>query len=259
MAISASSIPAAELQKHTLEAFNRYIAVTEARLEGELKDGSAYLWIDRQPRRETLYQGLRKGEIVIERLRMKEKGKEIEIDDGLIHHWIGTVFIPKATVKQAFAILQDYNNHHVTYKPDVMKSKILSRNGDFMKVYMRFFKKKVISVVLDTEHDATYSVLDKNRAASRSHTTKIVEVENPGTKSERHKPEGNDHGFLWRLYSYWRFEERDGGLYMQCEAISLTRGIPWALAPIIRPFVTEIPKESLISTLGNTRRALVNH
>lgn len=73
---------------------------------------------------------------------------------------------------------------------------------------------------------------------------------------ERELPVGLDGGYLWRLNTYWRFLERDGGTYMECESLTLTRGIPFGIGWIIRPFVTSIPRESLEFTLNSTRKAL---
>ena len=76
------------------------------------------------------------------------------------------------------------------------------------------------------------------------------------TQKEREKPVGKDRGFLWRLNSYWRFLERDGGVYIQCESLTLTRGIPWGFGLVVKPFVTEIPEETLEFTLSKTRSEL---
>jgi len=43
---------------------------------------------------------------------------------------------------------------------------------------------------------------------------------------------------------------------VQCEAISLTRGIPFALRWLVGPFVTGIPRESLAFTPETTRKTL---
>jgi hypothetical protein len=112
-------------------------------------------------------------------------------------------------------------------------------------------------VTLDTDHDVHYFEVDATHAYSRSYTTRIQEVANAGKPDEFEKPVGKDSGFLWRLYSYWRFEEKDGGVYVECESVSLTRDIPWIVSPIVKPFVTDIPKESLQMTMGSTRRALL--
>jgi hypothetical protein len=110
--------------------------------------------------------------------------------------------------------------------------------------------KKVLSVTLNTESDAEFFHPGPGRAYSRIHSTRIAEVADAGTPQEHEKPVGNDTGFMWRLNTYWRVLERDGGTYVQCESISLSRDIPFGLGWIIGPFVTDVPKESLQFTLG---------
>jgi hypothetical protein len=111
-------------------------------------------------------------------------------------------------------------------------------------------------VVVNSEHDARFERPRPDRAASRIVSTRIAEVENPGTPRETEKPVGNDGGYLWRLNSYWRFLERDGGTFIQCESISLTRGIPLGFGWLIGPFVNSIPAETLTFTLETTRKRL---
>lgn len=245
---------AAELKAPTVAAFDRYVRVTEARTDG---DGQ-FLWIDGLPeaKRRTQLDTVRRGQLVIERLRTREGGKEIDIPDGLVHHWLGTVFVPGVTVKEAVALLQDYDHHAAIYRPNVARSKLVSRDGDVFRVYLRFYMKKMIAVTVNSDHEARFSRPAPDRAQSRIYSLRIAEVENPGTPQEREKPVGHDGGYLWRLYTYWKFLERDGGTYVQCEAISLTRGIPMGFGWLIRPFVTSIPRESLTFTLETTRKTL---
>ena len=101
-----------------------------------------------------------------------------------------------------------------------------------------------------------YTPVDKTRWRSVSRTTKIAEVEKAGKPDEREKPPGTGEGFLWKLNSYWRFEERDGGVWVECEAISLTRDVPTGLGWIVEPIIRDLPKESLANTLRSTRTAL---
>jgi hypothetical protein len=169
---------------------------------------------------------------------------------------LGTIFIPGVTLEQTLAVVQDYNRHKQLYKPEVVDSRILSRNQNDFRILLRLLKKKVITVVLDTEHDVHYQPVDRTRWRSSSKTTKIAEVENPGKPNERAKPPGTGHGFLWRLNTYWRFEERDGGTWVECEAISLTRDVPTGLGWLIEPIIRDLPKESLENTLKHTRAAL---
>ncbi len=251
---------AVELEKITVEAFDRYVRLSEARMEEESQSGAPFLWVDRLPqeRREAAYTQLRQGRVVIERLETLADGKAIPVPDGLIHHWIGTVFIPGASLAETLALLEDYDHHHDYYKPDVTRSKILQHSGNDFLVYLRFHKKKVLTSVLDTDHEIHYFPIDATHAASRSRTTRIAEVENPGEPDERLKPVGDDRGFLWRMNTYWHFEQKDGGTYVECQSISLTRDIPTGLGWLIGPYVQSVPRESLTFTLGATRAALLH-
>jgi hypothetical protein len=116
--------------------------------------------------------------------------------------------------------------------------------------------KKVLAVVVNTENEVRFTRLGSYRAQSRIYSLRVAEVADPGTLQAHERPVGHDGGFLWRLYTYWRFLERDGGTYVQCEAISLTRSIPFVFEWLIGPFVTSVPRESLTFTLEATRKAL---
>ncbi len=244
----AATAGAAELKPETVEAFQKYIRETETKVERRVKGGT-FLWLDESPER---LRRARAGEVVIE--PQVEKG-DTDVPHGLIHDWMGGVFIPGATLAGTIAAVQDYNHHSEFFKPEVIGSKLLSHNGNDFNVFLRVHKKKVLSVVLDTYHDARYFPLDATRCYSRSYSTRIVEIENPGKAGERPVPAGQDHGFLWRLYSYWRFMERDGGVYVECEAVSLTRNVPTGLGWLIEPIIRSLPRESLANTLNSTRNA----
>jgi hypothetical protein len=256
--LSSSFVAEAELTPATVAAFDRYVRHTEARMESESSDERRFLFVDAMDdtsRRLRLAE-LRKGGLVIERLETKDAGKEIDIPDGIVHHWVGLVFVPGVTVNRAVELLQAYDRHAEIFKPAVARSAILDRSGDTFRVYLRFYMKKVIAVTLNTEHEATFVRPSPTRAHSRIVSTRIAEVEEPDTPAEREKPVGNDGGYLWRINSYWRFLERDGGVYLQCESISLTRGIPTGFGWLIGPFVTSIPRESLTFTLETARKRL---
>jgi len=248
--LAAGSSAAAELKKETIDAFGGYLRAVEARVAEHTRPGGAFLWSGLSPDRLARVRG---GDIAVEASRGKA---EREIPGGLIHDWIGGAFIPGATLEATLAFVKNYDNHKNVYKPEVIESRILYHNGDHYKIHLRLMKKKVITAVLNTEHEVRYFPLDARRCHSRSYTTRIAEVEDAGEPGEREMPVGDDHGFLWRLYSYWRFEERDGGVYIECEAISLTRKVPTGLGWLITPIIRELPKESLANTLRQTRDAL---
>lgn len=256
----APEVLSAELRPATLDAFARYVQVTEARVERELVRPGAFLYVDglAEPRRAQVLAALKRGEIFMERLQtLDASGREIRVPDGLVHHWFGAVFVPGASLEQALNLVEDYDRHQNIYKPEVVRSRLVSRNGDDFKIFYRLRKKKVITVTLNTDHDVHYTRFDATRWHSRSYTTRVAEVENADRRDEREKPIGRDGGFLWRMNSYWRFEEREGGVFVESESISLSRDIPFGLGVIIKPFITGIPKESLQMTLGSTRSALL--
>lgn len=252
-------VMSADLKPPTLEAFERYVQATEARIAKELTRPETFLYLDGlpEPRRAQVLAMLRRGEVFMERLKTQDaSGQEMKAPDALIHHWMGAVFIPCATLRQTLEVAQDYDRHQDIYQPEVVRSKLVARNGNDFKIYYRLRKKKfVVTMTYNTDHDVHYYPVDARHCHSRSYTTRIAEVADADKPSEREKPVGRDRGFFWRLYSYWRFEEREGGIYVECEAISLTRDIPM-LAIVFKPLVTDLPKESLQMTMGSTRRAV---
>jgi hypothetical protein len=244
---------AAELHESTARAFDVYATAVEAR------PVSPFLWLDSLPAadRDRRAREVRNGGLVIERLRARPGGRDIDVPGGLIHHWIGTAFVPHGTTAAALRLLQDYDRHASVYAPIVARSRLLSKSGDEFRFSLRFVMTKVITVVVDGEHQARFASLGPHRARSWIRSARLAEVADAGTAEEKEEPVGRGGGYLWRLNSYWRFEERDGGLYIEVESISLTRGIPYGLAWAVGPFVTSLPRESLEFTLGTTRKVLV--
>jgi len=257
-ASEAAGAAAVNLKPDTVSAFNEYVKLTEARNNDELQHGTNLLWIDglQENERARAYEALRRGEVKMQMLDTRENGEKIRCPGGMIHHWAGVVFIPGTNLHGVLGVLQDYDHHAQYYAPDVERSKIESRDGDHFLVFLRFRRHKVITVVLNTQHDVHYFRDSEAREHSRSSAVRIAEVESAGKGNEREKSPGEDGGFLWRMETWWRMEERDGGVYVQSEVASLTRDIPTGLGWLIGPFVTSIPKETLTFTLEATRRAV---
>jgi hypothetical protein len=254
----ALATPGVELRPATNAAFDRYVALTDQRNNQELKTGQHLFWIDSLPdaERAKAYADLKQGQVKMSNLDTLDNGAEIPVPGGMVHHWVGLAFIPGAHVDDVLAILEDYDHQSVYYTPDVERSKIESRDGDHFRVLLRFRRHKVVTVVLDTEHDVRYFRDSPTQAHSRSATVRISQVENAGKSDEHLKPAGDDDGFLWRMDTWWRVVERDGGVYVQSEVVSLTRDIPTGLAWMVKPFVTSIPQESLAFTMEATRKAV---
>jgi hypothetical protein len=257
--LAPSAVNAEDLKPETIDAFDRYAQLTEAQIDSELARRQPFLWVEGLPenRRAAADRDLRDGKVVIDHLETLDGEKKVSVPGGLIHHWTGTIFIPGATLAQTIAFEQDYDNQQQYFRPDVMRSKILQRNGNDFVIDLRFYKKKIITTVIDTTHDVHYQPVDATHQWSRSHTTRIQEVEDAGKPDEKLEPEGHDRGFLWRMNTYWRFEEKDGGTYVECQSISLTRDIPTGLGWMIGPYVNSVPRESLTFTLDRTRSAVL--
>ena len=257
----AEAVPAlVALKPDTVAAFDKYVKLTETHIAEELQRGMNLLWIDglKESERAQAYQALKGGEVKMQKLETRENGEKIRCPGGMIHHWVGVAFIPGAKLQDVLRVLEDYDHHAQYYAPDVEQSKIESHDGNHFLVFLRFRRHKVITVVLNTEHDVRYFPDSETREHSRSSAIRIAEVENAGKANEREKPSGDDGGYLWRMETWWRLEERDGGVYVQSEVVSLTRDIPAGLGWLIGPFVTSIPKETLTFTLEATRKAVTS-
>lgn len=246
----ALTVKPVQLNPKTLEAFSAYIRNSETEMEQTLHGTSQFLWSQQAPDRA---QEINRGQVAAQ---FWSGEAPVKIPNGLIHDWIAAAFIPDSNIQKVFAVIQDYDNHKNTYQPDVTDSRLISRAGNDFLVYLRLLKKKIITVVLDTDHEVHYFPVDQTRWVCRSYTTRIAEVQNAGKPDERVLEPDTGYGFLWRLYSYWRFEERNAGVIVECRAISLTRDVPFGLGWAIEPMIEKLPKESLMNTLEATRRAL---
>lgn len=257
LVVLSGPVAAAELQDQTLSAWETYRLLTEARIEKELASSEGFLVRDfLDPRDASAIRArIGSGVYVMKLETRNEEGGEIDIPDGLVHHWYGSVFVPGASLDGVLAWVQDYDRHH-EYFDEVEDSRLVSRESDVFDIFLRLRRKKVITVRYNTEHEVSYRRLGLGRAASRSESTRIAEIEDAGTPREREKPIGNDQGFLWRLNSYWRFQQEDGGVVVECESISLSRTIPVAMRWLVQPFIISVPRESLEAALLPMRAAL---
>jgi len=251
--LCCSNLAAAKLQAKTVAAWEEFVQGVELRISEELNSNRGFLVQDFLPDeragacREQISQD---GTACILELGPNDDAS-IEVPGGLLHHWYGSILVPGAEVDQLVRWVQDYDRHY-RFFDDVEVSKLLSRRGDVFRIYLRLMRKKVITVYYTTEHRVEYQGRGENRVSSRSTATRIRELTGVGTKNEREQPEGKEYGFLWRLNSYWRFQQVPEGVIVGCESLSLSRGIP-ALAAFVGPFVKSVPRETLTQTLVSIR------
>ena len=234
-----------------VKGFNAYAGVVEGRLAEEHRSESGFL--AGEAGTDEGRARLRKGEVMVE---MVTPPAGTELPGALLHDWRATAFAPGATAADFVRTMRDFDAWPRIYAPQVMRARLVSANGDHFEATMRVRQKRVITVVMDTDWDVRFGRLDAQHGWSVSRSTRIAEVEGAGTKEERELSEGEGHGFLWRSNTYWSYEERDGGLYMQVESVSLTRGIPLGLGWVVRPFVESVPRDSLEFTLQATAKAV---
>jgi hypothetical protein len=232
-------------------AFNTYAAGVEARLGLQHRSPDNFVAQAGPDAQRDLR--LRQGEVIIEKLT---PATEADLPGALLHHWRGTAFAPGVTAVEFERMLRDFKEYPQRFAPQVVQAKVLAEQGDHLVASMRVRQKHVLTVVMDTTYDVTFGRLDAKDGYSTSRSTRIYEIDAPGTSHERALSATEEHGFLWRMNTYWTYEERDGGLYIQIESVSLSRSIPTGLGWAIRPFVESVPRESLEFTLRSACNAL---
>jgi len=245
---TATAQPKTKLQPQTIEAFDDYIKDIENEYSLILSGKKPFLWVDNQ--NAEVQRRVRRGELVI----VKER-ENVEVPNGIIHVWGVSTFMPDTTAEDVVKLLRDYDRHEDIY-PSAVDSKLLETKGDTVRGYIRFMYKKVLTAVLNTEHESFLTKLAEGKFAMRVRSTRIAEVVNPGEPTEKELPVGEDSGFMWRLNTYWIILQSEGGVFVECGTVTLTRGIPWGLGWLIRPFITSIPRDSLEEAMQGTRVAL---
>jgi putative flippase GtrA len=245
----------ATLQAKTARDFAKYVQTVETRRANEIRNNEPFLDIERQPKDQLARSmaALKRGEVIVTRgAADASASNEVAIDGGLVNHWRGVVFVPKVKLDALLKVLQEpQSDKHK--QEDVLSSRVVSRDGDSQKVYLRLRRTKFVTVVYDTEYDVDYVRLAPDRALSNSISTKVVEIENAGTPRERALPEGNDHGYMWKLNSYWRYKQVDDGVLVEIESLTLSRDLPAIIGPLIRPIVNSTARESMSRTLASVR------
>jgi hypothetical protein len=243
---------AVDLKPQTIEAFDRYIAAADQRMQPRWS-GEHFLWFDDSP---DIRVRLLAGAVVAQPI---QGNGVVALPGGLIQDWVGAVFVPKTSLEETLRVVQDYPQHVGMYKPDVIDVKVLSHTGNDYLIRTRVLKSKFfISDVLDIENIIHYVVLDPKRIYSRSASQRVVEISNSGKQNEKELAPGHDRGLMWRINGYWFFAESDGGVFITCESITLTREIPFLMSKMLSPILHELPEEALKTSLEQTRTAIVN-
>src|SRR5258708_6524046 len=187
-----------KLTPETASAFDRYVEQTESRMNSDLQP-KRFLHAAVTPE---LRAKLRDGEPQIDPATTLDNGTKIRVPGGLIHHWMGAMFIPHATIADLKGAVQDYDNFKTYYKPEVTESKQIAHAGDGVDVFLRLYEKLLRAVVLNTNYHVRYAVLDRQHAYVMSHSTRIAELKDPKNPGSDEEPIGNDSGIICRFNWY---------------------------------------------------------
>ncbi|MYH30869.1 MAG: GtrA family protein [Acidobacteria bacterium] len=263
-AACTQGLAAAELQDETLAAWERYVRLTEQRIANELDDadaralevGTRFLAQDFRDDAAGARRDVLAGDVRIDRMATRDAdGNRIRVPKGAIHHWRGSVLIPGATLD---AVLRDlmHGADLTGMQNGVVESRVLDRDGDRLHVFLKLRRKQLITVHYNTEHRVRYTRHRPDAASSRSVSTRIAELVDAGSPAEREKPIGRDRGFLWRLNSYWRYQQTDAGVIVECESVSLSRSIPRAVRWMATPIVNRTARQVMTRTLTSVAAAM---
>jgi hypothetical protein len=244
-------VMAASLKPATSQAWDDYIESANTRMEQRLSPEKSFLWVDESPDRRAR---VRAGEVLVSPVGPEDATR---VPAGLIHHWVGAAFIPNITLDSVIQVLGDYSRYKEFYQPTVAESQAISTGETKDRFSMLLINKSLLlRTALDTEYESRHVRIDDRRGYSISRTTRIQEVEEYGTPAQHGLPVGEGSGLIWRLFSIARYAQRDGGVYVELEAIALSRDIPPTFRWLIEPIVRRVSRGSLLTSLQQTENAV---
>lgn len=248
--ILAANLSGASLKPETVNAWDEYVRSARVRMEQRLGGDRTFLWIDESPERAAR---VRRQAVVA------PVGPQVpaKVADGLVHHWIGAAFIPGAEINDVLCVIRDYGRYREFYSPSVVESQALSTSKTVDRFSMVLVNRSLFSkTALQGNYQSSYVRIDDRRLYSVSNTTSIREIADYGSPGQHLLPDNEGMGLIWRGYSFTRFEERDGGVYLETEVLALSRDIPAALRWLVEPVVRRTSREALTTALHQTRDAV---
>ncbi len=251
LVVAPSICEGTELKKETLRTWDEYIQASTSQMQDRLRPDGQFLWVDEVPQRKSL---VRAGKILVAPV-----GQHVPkpVPSGLIHDWIGAAFIPGAKLDDVLSVVRDYDRYKRFYAPNVIDSKFLSTDGAADKFSMLAVNKEVVAkTALDSEIEVCYLQVTEKQWYAVAYTTRVQEIRDYGHPGERRLPPDDGSGYIWRFYNLARFEERDGGVYIEQEAIVLSRDIPTVVRWLVDPIVRRVSKNLLLTSLRQTEEAM---
>jgi hypothetical protein len=242
---------AAELQPETVDAWRDYIQNANGRLQESLRARNSFLQTDKNSE---MSARLQRGEVIV---GPSDADTPKHVPGGLIHNWIASAFIPGVRAADVFGVLRNYAAYKQFYQPTVLESRDLGAAEAGEEFAMICRNRSMMShTVVESDYQAAYTQLDENRWYSTASSRRIQEIENYGRADEHKLNVGEGSGYVWRLYTITKFEERDGGVFIEIEAIALSRDVPSSLHWMVDPMIRRVSKSYLTSFMTLTREAV---
>jgi hypothetical protein len=240
---------AAEPKPETVRAWDDYIRNFDQQVAKSAAGDGQFLWTDES---QDMTRRLQQNEVVV------TNHDPNKVPQGMIHDWVGAVFVPNVKLDQALSVLENYDHYNQFYQPLVRKCSILARDGDRVKLNVVATQKAFsVTAAVQTEEQVQIVRLDPKKAYITSSAVRVQEIADYGRPTEHPFPESRRPGYVWREVTVQRLEERDGGVYIELETVVLSRGIPQELRWLIKPLVDELPRKLMLDTLNDTRTAVL--
>lgn len=222
--LQASIVPLFHLDAPALQAFEKYVAQFERDVATPYEQNGK-LWIDDSA------CCARKGPFATGK-PVVEPRENTDIAGGSIHHYSGAMHVSGATIASVRQIMQDYPNYPKYFKPDVAKGSGAKESDssaadEHFTSHLSLVQSTLwMAVSYDCAYDTHYRFFDPHRWESASTSASIREWRDPKNFSKGYYPEGDDHGFLWRTNTYWFVREKDDGIDLELDSMTLSRPVP---------------------------------
>jgi hypothetical protein len=254
--LAGHQVLAATLGSDTLIGWTAYVRLVERALAAGLANADWSVAADLETVAPGGLERVLDGSVNVVDMTGRRPGPAGEVPGGLVHHWRGVVFVPNVDLDHVLARVTD-PELDAGLQEDVLAARVLTRQADSLRLFLRLQRNQIVTVVYNTQHDVRWARQGSRRAHSRSVSTRIAEVTGAGTADERERRPGEDRGFLWRLNSYWRYEQVQGGVLVECESLSLSRTAPPLVRNVIRPVVDDLARGAMERTLRGVRTRLM--
>lgn len=250
LSLAARPLVAAGLKPETLHAWDQYIQALDMDRENRITGNGPFLLMDESP---DLQRRLQRNEVVV------TKHDPRKVPQGMIHDWVGAMFIPNISLDQAMSVLTNYQRYGEVYNQLLKDCSVLERNGDSVELSAIAVQKAMsVTAAVETDNRIHIVRLDPKRAYITSNATRIQEIADYGQSSEHPFPDDRRPGYVWRAVVNERLEARDGGVYLELETVALSRGIPVEFRWLVKPLTDELPRRMMVDMLNDTRAALTN-